>query len=207
MVLRLKAECSVRHCPIAWLAINPSIPSYISFTLEGLLLPSQNWILPLTVMRNKEVNNVFPQPWKSTHFILPLLLRAWTWFWTKAIILIWNEKAFKALLTQQHKGKGQSFLDLEMVPSFLSTAICERAGRTSNANDHQETLFVKKISIMRTSSEVSMSWCDSFCQLKRILYPCSEAEINGKACWVNIMEAFLASKTAHPLSRYRRRVQ
>lgn len=45
---------------------------------------------------------------------------------------------------------------------------------------------------MHTSSEVSMPWCDSFCQLKRVLYPCSEAEINGKARWVSIMEAFLA---------------
>lgn len=133
---------------------------------------------------------------ERVHILLCLhCWEAWTWFWTNTIILIWNEKIFKALLTQHHKGKGSDFPRFENVHLFpFHCHLWERVERTSNANDHQGTLFVK-ISIMHTS-EVSMSWCDSFCQLKRVIYPCSEAEINGKACWVSIIEAFLASKIA-----------
>lgn len=148
---------------------------------------------------------------ETVHILLCLhCWEAWTWFWTKAIILIWNEKAFKTLLTQQYKGRGSVFPRLENVLFFpFHCHLWERVERTSNANDHWGTLFVKKISIMHTSSEVSMSWCDSFCQLKRVLYPCSEAEIDGKACWVSIMEAFLAPQPlrAHPLLSHWRRVQ
>lgn len=158
-----------------------AIPTKLNFTPDSDEELQSKWLSSLTL--------------KQYTFLL--CFHCWearAWFWTKAIILIWNEKAFKALLTQQYKGTGSVFPRFENVPFFpFYCHLWGRAERTFNANDHWGTLFVKKIPIMHTSSEVSMSRCDSFCQLKHVLYPCSDAEINSKTCWVSIMEAFLTS--------------